>query len=73
MLAPSVRAAVSRVADVDRRIIYWSIALFFGCSVLFRAIDAVASGAGRGVSLAIQGAVLVAILGTIVLIHRRRS
>jgi hypothetical protein len=58
---------------VDRKIILWSIALFFGCSILFRAIDAAASDSGKGVSLAIQAGVLVAILLAIVLIVRRRS
>jgi hypothetical protein len=56
---------------VDRKIILWSLALFFGCSILFRAIDAAVSDAA--VSLAIQGAVLVVIVAAIVLINRRRS
>ncbi len=58
---------------MDRKIILWSLALFFGCSILFGAIDSAASGSGRGVSIAIQGAVLVAIVVAIVLIARKRS
>jgi hypothetical protein len=56
---------------VDRKIILWSLALFFGCSILFRAIDSVV--ADGGVSIAIQAAVLVVIVAAIVLINRRRS
>jgi hypothetical protein len=58
---------------VDRKIILWSIALFFGCSILFRAIDAMTSGSGRGVSLAVQAAVLAAIVVVILVIARKRS
>ena len=58
---------------MDRKLILWSLALFFGCSILFRAIDAVASGSGKGISLAIQAGVLVVIVGAIVLINRHRS
>jgi hypothetical protein len=56
---------------VDRKIILWSLVLFFGCAILFRAIDAATSS--KGLSLAIQAAVLVAIVGAIVVIGRRRS
>ena len=57
----------------QRKIILWSIALFFGCSILFRAIDSAVGDANKALSLAIQFAVLVAIVGAIVLISRRRS
>ena len=39
----------------DRKIIYWSLALFFGCSIVFAAIDSAASGSGKGVSLGDPG------------------
>ena len=58
---------------MQRKQILWTIALFFGCSILFRAIDAVASDAGKGVSIGIQAAVLAAIILTIVLVARKRS
>ncbi len=57
---------------MDRKIILWSLALFFGCSILFRAIDSLASGEGQAVSLGIQAAVLVVIVVAIVVITRRR-
>ena len=58
---------------MDRKILLWSLALFFGCSILFGAIDSAASGSGKGVSIAIQAAVLVVIVAAIVLIARKRS
>ena len=56
---------------MDRKLILWSLALFFGCSILFRAIDSVVADAAT--SLAIQAGVLVVIVGAIVLINRHRS
>jgi uncharacterized membrane protein HdeD (DUF308 family) len=58
---------------VDRKIILLSLALFFGCSILFRAIASLAEGSPRGVSLAIQAGVLAVIVAAIVLINHRRS
>jgi hypothetical protein len=57
---------------VDRTIILWTLVAFFGCSIVFRAIDSVASSGGAGTSVAIQALVMVAIIGTIVLIARRK-
>jgi membrane protein DedA with SNARE-associated domain len=56
---------------VDRKILLWSLVLFFGSAILFRAIDAAVSD-GK-VSLAIQAGVLVVIVGAIVAINRHRS
>jgi hypothetical protein len=56
---------------VDRKIILWSLVLFFGCSILFRAIDSAVGDAAA--SLAIQAAVLALIVAAIVLVNRRRS
>jgi len=58
---------------VDRKIIYWSIGLFFGCSFVFWGINELAKGSGKGVSLAIQAAALVVILVAVTVIARRRS
>jgi hypothetical protein len=57
---------------VDRKIILWSVALFFGCYLLFGGINSLAAGSGKAVSLAIQAGVLVAIIVAIVLVNRRR-
>ncbi len=58
---------------MDRKILLWSLALFFGCSILFRAIATLADGSPPGVSIGIQAAVMVVIVGVIVLVSRRRS
>jgi hypothetical protein len=58
------------VAAVDKKVILWTIAVFLGCSVLFRGIDALVDG--TGMSLLIQALVMVAIIGTIVLVARLR-
>jgi hypothetical protein len=57
---------------VDRKIILWTLVAFFGSAILFHAIDSVASSGGKGTSVAIQALVMVAIIGTIVLIARRK-
>jgi hypothetical protein len=58
------------VAAVDKKMILWTVVVFLGCSVLFRGIDALVDG--TGMSLLIQALVMVAIIGTIVLIARLR-
>jgi hypothetical protein len=58
---------------VDRKIILWSIVLFFGSSILFVAIKSATSGSSTAVSVGIQAAVLALIIVAIVLISRRRS
>lgn len=60
------------VAAVDRKRLLWTVALFFGCSVLFRVIDAAASGSGKGLSLAIQAAAATAIVVAAVAIAGRK-
>jgi uncharacterized membrane protein HdeD (DUF308 family) len=57
---------------VDRKIILWSLVLFFGCSILFRAIAAVTENSPKGVSIAIQAGALLLIVGVIFLINSRR-
>lgn len=56
---------------MDRKIIIWSLVLFFGCSILFQAIKSAVSDSAT--ALAIQAAVLAAIVAAIFLIDRRRS
>ena len=57
---------------MDRKIILWSITLFFGCWVVFGAIDS-AAGDNKALSLGLQASVLAIIVTAIVLIDRRRS
>ena len=58
---------------MDRKIILWSVALFFGCSILFAAVKAATSGSSNAVSLGIQAAVLAVVVVAVVLIARRKS
>ena len=56
---------------MDRKIILWSLVLFFGCSILFGAIKS--STASEGLALAIQAAVAAAIIAIIVLVWRKKG
>ena len=58
---------------MERKIILWSVALFFGCSILFAAIKSATSGVSTAASLGIQAAVLAVIVLAIVVISRKRS
>ena len=57
----------------NKKIIVWSITLFFGCSILFRAVSDATAGASRGVGFAVQAAVLVLVLAVVVTLVKRRS
>jgi hypothetical protein len=58
---------------VDKKIILWSIALFFGCSILFRAVADATSSMSKGTELAVQVAVLVLVIVVVVAVNKRRS
>jgi hypothetical protein len=58
---------------VDKKIILWSIALFFGCSILFRAVADATVGTSKGVAFAVQAGVLVLVIAVVVAVVRRRS
>jgi hypothetical protein len=58
------------VARVDKKMLLWTVVVFFGCSILFWTIDNAVDG--TGMSLLIQALVIVAIIGAIVLIARLR-
>jgi Ca2+/H+ antiporter len=55
---------------LDRKIILWSLALFFGCSILFGAIKSTTTSAG--LALAIQAAVALALIAVVVLVWRKK-
>jgi hypothetical protein len=57
---------------VDRNVVLWSLTLFFGCTILFRAVAEATSGASRGVAFAAQAGVLVVVVAVVVAIARRR-
>jgi hypothetical protein len=58
---------------VNGKIVLWSIALFFGCSILFRAVADATVGSSKGVAFAVQAAVLVLVIAIVVGVVRRRS
>ena len=57
---------------MDRKILLWSLALFFGCSILFRAAADATVGTSRGVAFAVQVAVLVLVIAAVVAVVKRR-
>ncbi|MCA1656770.1 MAG: hypothetical protein LC713_03510 [Actinobacteria bacterium] len=57
---------------MNRKTVLWSITLFFGCWIVFGAIDS-AAGGDRLLSLGLQAVVLATVVAAIVLIDRRRS
>jgi hypothetical protein len=57
---------------VDRNTVLWTLVVFFGASIMFRAIGRASEDDGIGVSLAAQLAAGVLLVVVIVLIMRRR-
>ena len=57
---------------MDFKIILWSVALFFGSGLVFRAIANATADSPAGVRLGLQALALVVILGAIVLVVRRK-
>jgi hypothetical protein len=60
------------VPPVDRDTVLWTIVVFFGASILFAAIRNATEGEGVGVSLVIQLAAGLLLVGAIVVFMRRR-
>lgn len=53
--------------------LYWTLALFFGASIAFRAIQQATEGSPIAVTLGLEVALLVALVVTIVVVSRRRD
>jgi hypothetical protein len=58
---------------MDRTMLYWTLALFFGASIAFRAIQTVTEGQSVVVTLLAEVALLVALVVGIVVVVRRRD
>jgi uncharacterized membrane protein YhaH (DUF805 family) len=58
---------------MDRTMFFWVMALFFGTSIAFRAIQNATEDQPIGVTLLAEVALLVAVVGAIVVVVRRRS
>ncbi len=57
---------------MDVKIILWSIALFFGSGIIFRAVGDATQDSPVGVRLALQLLALAVIVTAVVLVVRRR-
>lgn len=51
----------------------WTLALFFGASIAFRAVQEVTRSSSLVVTVGLEVALLVVLVGTIVLVVRRRD
>lgn len=60
-------------AHVDRTMLFWTLALFFGGSIVFRAIQDATEGSPLAVTLGLQVVVLAIAITTIVIVVRRRG
>ncbi len=58
---------------VDRTMLFWTLALFFGGSIVFRAIQDATKGSPLAVTLGLQAAVLAVAIAAIVIVVRRRG
>ncbi|MGH2841223.1 MAG: hypothetical protein ACRDKY_10425 [Solirubrobacteraceae bacterium] len=58
---------------MDFKIILWSVALFFGSGLVFRAISNATSDSPAGVTLGLQALALALIIGALVLFMRRKG
>ncbi len=57
---------------MNRTIVLWSIALFFGCSILFRAVGEATTDLSTGAAFAVQVGVLVVVVALVVAVAKRR-
>jgi hypothetical protein len=60
------------VRPVDRDTVLWTLVVFFGASIMFAAIRNATSDEGTGVSLGLQLAAGLVVVGAIVVFVRRR-
>jgi hypothetical protein len=58
---------------VDKKIILWSIALFFGCTILFKAVHDATAGNSDNIRAAAQVGTLVLVLVVVVAVVKRRQ
>ena len=58
---------------MDRNLLFWTFGLFFGMSIAFRAVQKLTEGQPLAVTLLAQVALLVAVIGVIVVVVRRRD
>ena len=69
--APAGRSAMMRA--VDRRMLLWTLVVFFGASIVFNAIQDATRDQPVGVTIGLEALALVAIVAALVVITRRRG
>ena len=60
------------VRPVNRNTVLWTLVLFFGASIMFGAIRKATEDEGTGVSLGLQLAAGLLLIGAVILFVRRR-
>jgi MYXO-CTERM domain-containing protein len=60
------------VRPVNRDTVLWTLVLFFGASIMFGAIHNATEDEGAGLSLGIQLAAGLLLIGAVILVVRRR-
>ena len=60
------------VRSVDRDTVLWTLVLFFGASIMFGAIRKATEDEGAGLSLGVQLAAGLLLIGVVVVLVRRR-
>lgn len=60
------------VRPVERNTVLWTIVLFFGASIMFAAIRDATRDEGTGLSLGLQLAAGLLLIGAVILFVRRR-
>ena len=57
---------------MDRTLLYWTLALFFGSSIAFRAIQSATKGESLLLTIGLEALLLVVLIGAIVYVGKRR-
>ena len=58
---------------MDRKIILWTVTVFFGTFLLFGGVNEATAGSSTGVQAAVRVSVLVLVIAIVVGVARRRS
>lgn len=58
---------------MDRTAVLWTITIFFGASLLFRALNQAMEGSPTGARLGVQFGALAVVIAAVVLFARRRG
>jgi len=68
-----VRGRLLRGLQLNANSVYWTVALFFGCTIAFAAVHKLTQHQSTAVTVIAQFATLALIVGAVVLYARRRD